>query len=288
LRGKGYALEFAFNNSLLSGWADAVVIVDADAEVSVNLLEAFASRLEHGAQAVQACYGVLNPLASWRTRLMTIALASVHKLRSRARERMQLSCGIRGNGWCLSSDVLRQLPYQSYSLAEDLEYGITLGLAGHRVHYADEAHADAEMAVASAMAGTQRQRWEDGRFQLVQKQTGSLLLAAWRQRSAVCLDLALDLLVPPLSYVVLNVAALFAAVAVTALWTMPSLEWLWLGIACVASLLFYVLRGWQLSALGRQGLLALARTPFFMTWRIWVMLRRRESREWVRTGRNCE
>jgi 1,2-diacylglycerol 3-beta-glucosyltransferase len=65
-RGKGYALEYAFSQSLSDGWADAVVVVDADSEVSPNLLRAFSSRIEAGAPAVQAFYGVRNPAASWR------------------------------------------------------------------------------------------------------------------------------------------------------------------------------------------------------------------------------
>ena len=286
-RGKGYALDFAFSNSRALGFADAVVVVDADSEVSTNLLEAFAARIDQGAYAVQACYGILNPLSSWRTSLITIAQASFHIVRSRARERMRLSCGIRGNGWCLTLEALRKVPFQAYSLTEDLEYGITLGLAGHRVHYADEAHADAEMAETGATAGTQRQRWEDGRLQLIRTQTLPLLSAAIRRRSAVCLDLALDLMVLPLSYVMLNVALLLVAVVVS-LAMGPGRSYLWLALACSASLLLYVLRGWQLSGLGRQGALALMRAPLFVIWKLWVMMKRRESRGWVSTRRKPE
>ena len=67
-RGKGYALRHAFEASRQSGRADAVVVIDADAEVSANLLEACASRIEAGASAVQVHYGVLNALSSWRSR----------------------------------------------------------------------------------------------------------------------------------------------------------------------------------------------------------------------------
>ena len=287
-RGKGYALDFAFANSRALGFADAVVVVDADAEVSTNLLEAFAARIESGAHAVQACYGILNPLASWRTSLITIAKASFHIVRSRARERMRLSCGIRGNGWCLTMDVLQKVPFQAYSLTEDLEFGITLGMSGYRVHYADEAHADADMAETGEIAGTQRQRWEDGRFQLIRTRTLPLLFSAVRYRSAVCLDLAIDLMVLPLSYVTLNVAMLFFAVAIVALAKEPTQIWLWLAIICAASLLCYVLRGWQLSGLGRRGIMALVRAPLFVMWKFWVMLRRRESGDWISTKRKCE
>jgi 1,2-diacylglycerol 3-beta-glucosyltransferase len=284
-RGKGYALAFAFDRSAVEAWADAVVVIDADAEASPNLLEAFAARVEQGAQAVQAHYGVLNPFASWRTRLITIAHGSFHIVRSRARERLGLSCGIRGNGWCVTHRLLTRVPYGAFSLTEDVEYGIELGLAGFRVHYADEACSDADMVSGEQIARRQRQRWEHGRFELIREKTLPLLHAALRERSALCLDLALDLLVLPLSYVALNVAALIGLAAL-ATWWHPALQaWLWLGAGCALALVVYVLRGWQLSGIGAIGLLDLARAPGFLLWKILLMVRRRRSAEWIRTDR---
>ncbi len=284
-RGKGYALAFAFQASQAHGWAYAVVVVDADTEVSANLLEAFAARIENGAAVIQAHYGVLNSQASWRTRLMAIAMASFHRVRSRARERLLLSCGIRGNGWCITHRLLRQVPYRAFSLTEDLEYGIDLGLAGFRVCYADEAHVAATMVSGEQAARTQRQRWEDGRLQLIRSKTLSLLRTARGPGGGVCLDLALDLLVLPLSYVAVNVALLIVLAGVALLWE-PSVEiWLWLGLGCGASLLLYVLRGWQLSGVGMRGLVDLLRAPFFVLWKVLLMLRAHKSGEWVRTKR---
>jgi cellulose synthase/poly-beta-1,6-N-acetylglucosamine synthase-like glycosyltransferase len=284
LRGKGYALDFAFSASLREGWADAVVVVDADAEVSANLLEAFAAAIERGALAVQAHYGVLNPNASWRTRLITIAKGSFHIVRSRARERMRVSCGIRGNGWCVTHELLRAVPYRAFSLAEDLEYGIELGLAGYRVAYADEAHADADMVSGQQIASKQRQRWESGRFQLIRSKTGKLLRATVRQRSWICLDLAVDLLVLPLSYIVLNITLLAATAALTQIWMPATRVWLWVAVGCAVCSCAYVLRGWRLSGIGARGILDLAHAPAFLIWKLMLMLRR-ESSEWVRTER---
>jgi len=285
LRGKGYALALAFQHSLARKWADAVVVVDADTQVSANLLEAFAARIETGAKAVQAHYGVSNPHASWRTRLMTIAMASFHRVRSRARERLQLSCGLRGNGWCVTQRLLRQVPYRAYSLAEDIEYGIDLGLAGYRVHYADEAQVSGMMVSGEEASRTQRQRWEDGRMQLIRSRALPLLKAATGPDGGVCLDLALDLLVLPLSYVAANVALLIMLAGLGTL-AAPSFEpWLWLGLACAASIGLYVLRGWSLSGVGLRGLLDLLRAPFFVLWKLLSMLRPHNSAEWVRTKR---
>jgi cellulose synthase/poly-beta-1,6-N-acetylglucosamine synthase-like glycosyltransferase len=284
-RGKGYALDFAFKASRAKGWADAVVVIDADAEVSPNILQSFASRLALGEKAVQAHYGVSNTNASWRTRLLGIAKASFHIVRSRGRERLKLSCGIRGNGWCVTHALLDQVPYKAFSLTEDLEYGIDLGMAGYRVAYADESHSDAEMVSGEKDSRRQRQRWEQGRFQLVRTKTLPLLRRAVARRSRVCLDLGLDLLVLPVSYVFLNVVVLLFLSALGFALGASTPVWFWVGITCAAALVLYILRGWQLSGAGLRGLLDLARAPFFLAWKILVMLRGRESKEWVRTKR---
>jgi cellulose synthase/poly-beta-1,6-N-acetylglucosamine synthase-like glycosyltransferase len=204
---------------------------------------------------------------------------------SRARERLQLSCGIRGNGWCVTHRLLRQVPYRAFSLAEDIEYGIDLGLAGYRVHYADEAHVAATMVSGEQAARTQRRRWEGGRLQLIRTRILPLLRAAKDPGGGVCLDLALDLLMPPLSYVAVNIAALLAFAGLALLWESSMETWWSLGLACGVSLLLYVLRGWQLSGVGMRGLMDLARAPSFVLWKLLLMLRARESAEWVRTKR---
>jgi cellulose synthase/poly-beta-1,6-N-acetylglucosamine synthase-like glycosyltransferase len=282
-RGKGYALDFAFKASRAKRWADAVAVIDADAQVSRNLLEAYARRLEQGEHAVQVHYGVSNTDASWRTRLLSIAKAAFHIVRSRASERLGLSCGIRGNGWCVTHELLERVPYACFSLTEDLEFGIELGMNGYRVAYADEAHSDAEMVSGEKASRQQRQRWEHGRFALTRSKTMPLLARALRKRSGVCLDLALDLIVLPLSYIALNVVALMVVAAFAA---PPFFNvWMWLGVGCIAALLLHILRGWQLSGAGLRGLLDLARAPFFLLWKIAVMLKGRQSKEWVRTKR---
>lgn len=284
-RGKGYALEFGFAASRRDARAYAVVVVDADTEVSPNLLEAFAGRIEAGAKAVQAHYGVLNAQDSWRTRLMAIALGCFHRVRSRGRERLGLSCGLRGNGWCVTHRLLRAVPYRAYSLAEDIEYGIDLALAGHRIHHADEAQVDALMVSAEAAANTQRRRWEDGRRQLIRARLGPLLRAASRPDGAVCFDLALDLLMPPLSWVLLGVVALLALAGLALPWVPEAAPWFLVGLACAASLLLHVLRGWQLSGVGWRGIFDLLHVPFFVLWKLLLMLRRHDSAQWIRTRR---
>ena len=285
-RGKGHALQCGFDSSRARAWADAVVVVDADSDVSANLLTAFAARIERSAGAVQAHYGVRNAMKSWRTRLLTIATTSFTIVRSRARERLGVSCGIRGNGWCVTHELLERVPYRAYSLAEDVEYGIDLGLAGHRVAYADEAHAYSDMVASETIARAQRRRWEDGRFMLVRTRTLPLLALAMQRRCTLALDLAVDLLVLPLSYIVLNTVA-FAILGVTGQALLrTSAAYPWLAGGCVAALAAHVGRGWQLSGVGGRGAWDLVCVPWFLLWKIRLNLSGgRRSGEWVRTQR---
>lgn len=284
-RGKGYALEYGITHSAADDFADAVVVVDADTTVTPNLLSAFAARLERGAQAAQAHYGVLNPDDSWRTRLVTIAYGAFHAVRSRARERMKVSCGLRGNGMCLTHALLRQHRFSIYSMTEDLEYGIILGLNGIRVHYVDEASADAELVSSGQASRSQRQRWESGRLTVMRQYAGSLLKRGIFQRNALCLELALDLLTLPLGYIALQILVLIALAGLASIFFPSALGWLALGLALIIVLLLHVLRGWQLSPLGPRALLDLCFAPFFIVWKLYVLIRDRKNRSWIRTNR---
>lgn len=286
LRGKGYALQHAYDAALAERWADAVVVIDADTDVDTGLLRAFAIRLAAGACAVQAFYGVRNPGASWRTRLITLALALFHRLRGRGRERLQVSCGLRGNGMCFALDTLRQVPHQAFSLVEDLEYGVALGRAGIRVWYADEAAVRGDMVASGKASGSQRQRWEGGRAEYARRHGPALLREALRRRDRVLLDLAADVLTPPIGYV--GLGAMLLALAALALAVLGMLSPLPLAVAVLPLLLLglHLVRGVQLSGLGARGWLDLAAAPVYVFWKIGLLLSRRvNGGQWVRTQR---
>lgn len=283
-RGKGYALDFAFQRILAEDRTDAVVVIDADSVASPDLLAAFASRLECGAHAMQASYRVLNPLASWRTRLMTVAFALVNDLRSLGRERLRLSCGLKGNGMCFSAEALRRVPHQAFSIVEDLEYGIHLAEAGLRVHYVWEASVRGEMVAGGAASRSQRERWEGGRSAVRRSHAWALLRSGLVRRDRVRLDLAAELLVPPL-------ARLGAWTSAGALSTAGLAAWGWCSAASVlpwgasvVALLAYLARGVHLSGLGIGAVTALAWAPVYAAWKV-AGLRRRRTSEWVRTAR---
>lgn len=286
-RGKGHALAYAYDRCLKEARSDAVAVVDADTVVSPNLLAAFSARLEAGAVALQAGYGVANPEASWRTRLLAIAFTAIHAVRSLARERLGLSCGLRGNGMAFSASLLRAVPHRAFTVVEDLEHGIRLGDAGYRVHYVHEARVLGDMASSERASRSQRRRWEEGRWVLAWRHVPRLLSEAWSHRDPVRLDLALDLLVPPLAWITLATATggLLCGLAAWLGRGMAVAPWLW--GASALGLVLYVGRGWWLSGTGVRGLLDLAWAPLYVLWKLTLPFRARTHRadEWVRTSR---
>jgi len=180
---------------------------------------------------------------------------------------------------CIATAALVAHPYEAFSLVEDLEYGIELARAGVRVRYAAEAAVASEIVSSSGAAASQRRRWEQGRAGLARRLIVPVLRDALARRSLLLFDVAADLLVPPLSSLVLMlVAGLVAALLVSA----PSWPWL-TGLALVA---VYLARGWSLSGLGASGLRALAWAPLYVVWKL-CTVSRAAPREWVRTAREA-
>ncbi len=286
-RGKGFALKYAFDTLSAEGVFDAYAIIDADTSVSPNLLDAFALELEHGAHAVQAHYTVRNPQVSWRTRLMTLALTLFHGVRSLGRERLQLSVGLRGNGMCFSKELVRVVPHAAFSIVEDLEYGIQIGLQGYRVHNAANACVYGDMVANERDSRSQRQRWEAGRRAIAREYGPRLIAEGLRKRSLLLFDLGIDVLLPPL-------ASLVAYVCLGSLISLSLIvffgQGLWLfapfGLATFG-IVFYVLSGVVHSGLGARALLDLLWAPPYIVWKLAIRALGlgAPGAEWVRTNR---
>ncbi len=285
-RGKGYALDYAFNWCRRQNHEAAIVVVDADTVIDAGLLAAFNRGLNAGEPVMQGHYGILNAYDSWRTRLMAIAFTCFHQVRSRGRERLHLSCGIRGNGWCFAPDVLSLVPYAAHSLAEDVEFGIELALKARlRVSYIDDAVVLGEATTKANDSAGQQKRWASGRLALLKSHGLLLARAAIRERDFLMLDLLLDLLVPPLSVLLLWIVTVAALAWMFAL---VNYDVRFIGIVVGVSLLqliAYVGRGWFLSGIGVRGLLDLLRVPGFILWKVVRVLASAAPSQWIRTNR---
>lgn len=291
-RGKGYALQFGIE-SLLAQVGDApweaLVVVDADTDAPPNLLRALASRLNEGEQAVQAAYLPRHAGDTGIGIVTEVALTAFHLVRSSARERLGLSCGLRGNGMAFSRSLLARVPHTSFSRTEDLEFGVQLGLQGVRVAYAGEAVVRGDMPDRQAVVTQQRERWIGGRVAMARRFVPVLLREAVRRPSLMLADLAMDLLVPPLSVLTLLATAgagiSVAAALVSGGLTAP-LAW---GLS-FAALVVHVAHAARVARRGRALLRVAWSLPGYALGKALITFRslRRSDERWVRTLRQDE
>ena len=131
---------------------------------------------------------------------MASAFDLVNHVKPLGRETLGLSVGLKGNGMAFTPALAAQLPWPGGSLTEDLDYGLELARRfGVRVGYAPEARVLAQMPTTTNQAASQRARWEGGRMGLVRARALPLLGEGLRRRSLLLLDMAWDLLTPPLA-----------------------------------------------------------------------------------------
>jgi 1,2-diacylglycerol 3-beta-glucosyltransferase len=292
-RGKGYALEFAFERLLADAETDVIVVVDADTLVSSNLLTACSNRIGSGEEAVQVDYQVRNVESSWRTRLLHIAFTAFHDVRSSGRESFGLSCGLRGNGMAFSRSTLQRVPHSAFSIVEDLEYGIALAEAGIRIAYAGEASVAGEMPDDAKSSESQRSRWEGGRALIRRRDGRRLAWASIRRRDKVLADIAADLFIPPLGQLSSSLvvgAVLSTTLSVFGPKRLTASPWVF-GVG-ILGLGVHVGEAWRRSGAGLRGALDMARVPLYVGWKFSQKLKTRKQgsvpAEWVRTTRSAE
>jgi cellulose synthase/poly-beta-1,6-N-acetylglucosamine synthase-like glycosyltransferase len=278
LRGKGYALNFAFN-ALLPKEYDAYVIVDADTVVQSNFLDSFRELFASGADAGQSAYLVGNANVNLRTRLMHIAFLAFNYLRPLSRHNLGFSAGILGNGFALSRECLFEIPYDSFSIVEDLEYHTRLVKAGKKVQFLPQTTVWSDMPASGEEARSQRERWEGGRFRVILDQVPRLLGGILSGRLRL-IEPLLELLLLPLTFHIVLLALLFIISSG------------WQSVYAVGAFLLIFLHVIIAMLKGKASLQdwkALLTVPFYMLWKIinlrGILKAVRKGADWKRTSR---
>lgn len=297
-RGKGQALDWAFKTQFTE-WPyefDALVIMDADAELSPDFFKFCSEKVRNGTRLFQSYNTVGNPADNWRTSLLAIALSVFHFLRPLGRDRLGFSCGLRGNGMGISRELLTTYGYPAHSVVEDVELTVFFLLKGIHADFIPGAHTFSRMETSSKSAGTQRTRWENGRFGLVRSCCPPLFRGWVKTGKTDLLDGLLDLLVPPFSIpVLITFAGIFFNAC--ALWFSDAAAfpvWLLLWIAAALLETLYIISGLILIRAPFYLYRRLLTAPFYVLWKggIYVQMALKNltgnNKEWIRTARITE
>lgn len=292
-KGKGYALKWSFDLLLRSSKKyDAFLIVDADTFVSENILQIINSYINNGAEAIQ-CSDLVRPQQnSWSSEITRVGLILYNYVKPLGKKVINCSSGLRGNGMCFTSDILKKNPWQAFSQTEDLEYGINLLMNGTRTIFAPEAQVKAIMPTNSKNAESQRARWEIGRFPLIFKYAGNLLLAAMSKKSLDLFDTFIDLISPAfvnlfsltILMIMVNIVLLILNISGTNIFMLIWSILLFMQI-------YHVIGGLYVAGADLDAYKALFHVPRYAVWKMLLYLKlalKGHAKLWIRTAREVD
>jgi cellulose synthase/poly-beta-1,6-N-acetylglucosamine synthase-like glycosyltransferase len=286
-RGKGFALAFGVDSMAINP-PDVVVIVDADCVLSPGGLEHLAGQAMAKGRPVQAKNTVTPPPgAGPLAALSAFAFLVKNVVRPSGLSSLGLPCPLTGTGMAFPASILVGAPLATSALTEDLRLGVDLALAGRPPVLCADAAVSSPMPAQRRASGEQRRRWEYGHLATLFSCVPRLLWQGLRRGRPTLLAMALDLLVPPLSLLVLALGATLGLAIVAGALGASWLPAILLAIAAGGILvgigvawLGYGRAELPLSTLVLAPLYVLKKLPMYAGF-----LRRRE-RAWVRTERD--
>lgn len=286
-KGKGFAIEWALKQVDLDAF-DAVVIADADNLIDPGFFHGLDEVIEEGSRAVQCNNCLANPGETSFTRIIHLSRTINNELYHHAKYRIGLSSYLMGNGMCFTTQLLKEHPWVTGTMAEDYEYYAKLVKCNEMVGFAANSRLYHQESRGLRHASKQRLRWSAGRFQVARKYGMGLFLKGLKERSYRIIDASFPLMLPNLSLMVnMTAAALAGALVVHHFHPVPFVVY-WL-MLLIAMEMAYFVSGIYLTRMPIcTFLFALGFAPLFLVWKgcIDVLgISGRKTGQWGRSGR---
>ena len=221
LRGKGYALDCGvrYLEADHSGPPEVLIIVDADVRVRPGSLAALARQAGATGRAAQSIY-VLQPPAGGGTRDMISHIAFTVRNHIRPMGLMRLAgvCPLFGAGMAFPFATIAKAPLASGNIVEDLALALDLATDGAPPMLCPAARVDGELVpLAHADNLKQRRRWEHGHLRTISSHAPRVLIRSLLRGRFNAAALAIDVMVAPLSLLLMASLVTTAACGLAAM-----------------------------------------------------------------------
>ena len=287
-RGKSHALAFAIEQ-LRANPPQAVVFLDADCRVNAATAATLARRAFQENRPIQGLNLADNQVAGASLGgLSTLAFRFKNLVRPLGLARLGGPCHLMGTGMAVPWSLATTLAHAGNHLAEDMQWGVDLALAGHSARFSPEVGVWSALPTGGQAFDSQRTRWEQGHLATLTRQVPRLLVGSIRHARLDLFLLALDLAIPPFS---LLVSAWLFALVTTSLAAYGG----FIGplsplvLASAGGLMtLSVLAGWWTFCRRDIPFTTLLATPLYMLRKLPIYVRyflNRGQRAWVRTSR---
>ena len=212
-RGKGYALDFGVRN-LAADAPEIVIVIDADCQVLAGAIHLLACRCAQTARPVQALYLMhVSSNPSIKLRIAQFAWIVRNQIRPMGLHRLGLSCQLMGTGMAFPWSCISSATLATGHIVEDLKLGLDLARAGAPALFCPDAIVTSTFPTSDDGVRAQRTRWEHGHLSVILAEAPKLLLSSILRLDLGLFALALDLSVPPLALLMLEVFSIWLASA---------------------------------------------------------------------------
>lgn len=220
-KGKGYALDFGIQFLREHDTQpDIVIIVDADCILGEGALGQLKAQVFETQKPAQACYLMLRgDIDRIAIKVSEFAFKVKNKIRLRGLSRLGFPVPLTGTGMAFPWPVLAEAQLATGDIVEDMRLGVELAESGLGAQYCDQAYVYSYFPTSEHGEKTQRERWEHGHINTLRRYVPRLFNAAFSRKNFSALGMMFDLLVPPLSLLVMLVGAVFMTLVVYALFT---------------------------------------------------------------------
>ena len=285
--GKGYALDFGIKHLRLDP-PTTIIIIDADCNIAEGTIDRLAATCEMTHRPVQALDLMTAPDESpIKYHVAEFAWRVKNWVRPSGLSALNLPCQLMGTGMAFPWELIRSLNLADGSIVEDIKLGLDLAKAGRPALFCPSAKVTSQFPWSIEGAKSQRQRWEEGHVRMILAAVPRLLCSAIMRRNLGLFALTLDLLVPPLSLLVMMVTGMFFVAALAVIFGCSPTA-LFISAACVVALAVAVFLAWAKSGrdvLPPRSLFSIAAYVFAKLPLYGRLLSRRSAPQWIRTDR---
>lgn len=206
-RGKGYALAFGIAH-LSENPPGHVLILDADCIIQTGTIDSLV-RASQGQYVAQSNYLIEAPTeGGLSARISAFFFQIKNEIRSMGLFRLGCSVPLLGSGMLFPWKTINSANFATGNITEDTKIGLDLQLNGEEVRFDPYSKVTSYFPVDAAAKDSQSLRWEQGNLQLALSYVPKLIRAATTRKDPRLLLSAVNLIIPPISLLLMALAIL--------------------------------------------------------------------------------
>ncbi len=202
-RGKGYALDYAMQH-IKDNPPEVLVILDGDCIIEPETIKHITYKAISTGRPVQSTYLMEQPEnPSLKDNISMFSIKVKNLVRLLGLNRLGWHCLLTGSGMAFPWSLIEPISLAGSKTTDDMQLTVDLALAGSTPVFCERALVVGRLMKDRA-AKSQRSRWEHGHLEMILVEVPRLLKAFVTTGNLAALGLALDVLIPPLSLLVMT------------------------------------------------------------------------------------